>query len=148
MSRPVAERAVAIARRWIGTPYRHQASAERHGCDCLGLVRGIWREIHGAEPVAVPGYSADWSEPQRDEALWQAAAVHLVERPAAAAAGSILLFRMRQGAVAKHVGVMTDDGAAPRFVHAYQGHGVIESPLSLPWRRRVVAAFDFPEETS
>ena len=29
--------------RWIGTPYRHQASLKGVGCDCLGLVRGVWR---------------------------------------------------------------------------------------------------------
>ena len=34
---------VAEARAWIGTPYRHQASLKGVGCDCLGLVRGVWR---------------------------------------------------------------------------------------------------------
>ncbi|MFZ2468534.1 MAG: peptidase, partial [Parvibaculum sedimenti] len=41
---------VAAARAWIGTPYRHQASCKGAGADCLGLVRGLWREFHGAEP--------------------------------------------------------------------------------------------------
>ena len=36
-------RVVAEARMWIGTPYVHQASALGAGCDCLGLVRGVWR---------------------------------------------------------------------------------------------------------
>ena len=35
---------------WIGTPYRHQASLKGVGCDCLGLVRGVWRAVIGAEP--------------------------------------------------------------------------------------------------
>ena len=30
---------VKEARRWIGTPYAHQASLIHVGCDCLGLVR-------------------------------------------------------------------------------------------------------------
>jgi NlpC/P60 family putative phage cell wall peptidase len=33
----------AEARAWIGTPDRHQASLKGMGCDCLGLVRGVWR---------------------------------------------------------------------------------------------------------
>lgn len=32
---------VAEARRWLGTPYRHQASVIGAGADCLGLVRGV-----------------------------------------------------------------------------------------------------------
>ena len=37
------------ARAWLGTPYRHQASVKGVGADCLGLVRGLWREVAGAE---------------------------------------------------------------------------------------------------
>ena len=58
-----AEACVAEARRWIGTPYLHQASVRGAGCDCLGLLRGVWRAVYGSEPEAVPAYTADWSEP-------------------------------------------------------------------------------------
>ncbi|MDF1729794.1 MAG: peptidase, partial [Sulfitobacter sp.] len=61
--------AVGIARAWIGTPYIHQASRQGAGCDCLGLLRGLWRELYGSEPEAVPAYSRDWSEPQGAELL-------------------------------------------------------------------------------
>src|SRR5215207_7343246 len=36
------EQIVAAARGWIGTPYHHQASVKGVGCDCLGLIRGLW----------------------------------------------------------------------------------------------------------
>ena len=77
---------VAAARRWIGTPYVHQASARGAGADCLGLIRGVWREVYGREPEAVPAYTPDWSEPAREEALWAAALRHLVARSDRAAA--------------------------------------------------------------
>ncbi|MFK7834895.1 MAG: NlpC/P60 family protein [Sulfitobacter sp.] len=137
---------VETARGWIGTPYVHQSSTKGAGCDCLGLLRGIWREIRGAEPEAVPAYSMDWSEPQGDERLWAAAARHL--RPKARgeeASGDVILFRMRDQAVAKHLGVQGRLGAQASFIHAYTGHGVVESPLSQPWRRRIVARFEFPK---
>ncbi len=138
--------AAEIARGWIGTPYVHQASVRGAGADCLGLVRGVWRDMNGAEPASVPPYTADWSEPQREERLWQAAARHLRERPAGdLAPGDVLLFRMRDGSVAKHLGIVGRTGAAATFIHAYSGHGVVESPLSAPWRRRVVARFQFPQ---
>ena len=132
------------ARRWIGTPYVHQASVQGVGCDCLGLLRGLWRALYGAEPEVVPAYTPDWSEPQGDERLLQAATRHLVPVTGAWEPGQVLLFRMRRGAVAKHVGLLSEVGDTPAFVHAYTGHGVVESPLSDPWWRRVVARFEFP----
>lgn len=138
---------VAEARNWIGTPYVHQSSVHGAGADCLGLLRGIWRAVYGAEPEPVPAYSLDWSEPQGEERLWAAATRHLhVKQLENEAPGDVLLFRMRSGSVAKHLGVASDTGDIPHFVHAYSGHGVIESPLSWPWRRRIVARFSFPEE--
>lgn len=134
---------VTAARAWIGTPYLHQASVKGVGCDCLGLLRGVWRELYGAEPAAVPAYTADWSEPQGDEALLKAA-TRLMRNVTGAAftPGQVVLFRMRTGAVAKHIGILSKAGANPAFIHSYQGHGVVESPLSHPWRRRIAARFE------
>jgi len=138
---------VAVARGWLGTPYRHQAACRGAGCDCLGLVRGVWREVMGPEPERPPAYSMDWSEPAREEVLWRAAARHLVARPLGPGApGDVILFRMRAGGVAKHLGIVSECGPGAGFIHAYAGHGVVETALSAPWRRRIVARFAFPEE--
>lgn len=140
--------AVASARRWIGTPYVHQASRRGAGCDCLGLLRGVWRDVIGPEPEPVPAYTPDWSEPQGEERLWAAALRHLVPKPLADdRAGDILLFRMRRGAVAKHLGLQAETGPQATFIHAFSGHAVVESALTPPWERRIVARFAFPERT-
>ena len=55
-------RVIAIARSWLGTPYHDQASLRGVGCDCLGLARGVWREVVGPEPFPIPPYSRDWGE--------------------------------------------------------------------------------------
>ena len=152
MTAPVAETAraaqvVAAAQRWLGTPYVHQASCRGAGCDCLGLVRGVWREVVGAEPASLPPYSADWGEVQGAELLWQGARRLMRELPAAAARpGDVLLFRMRTGAVAKHLGILSRGTAeaAGRFIHAYEATGVIEQALTAAWRRRLAFAFAFP----
>ncbi|WP_374644535.1 peptidase [Tabrizicola sp.] len=137
---------VAEARRWIGTPYLHQASVKGAGTDCLGLLRGLWRSIHGTEPEAVPPYTEDWAEPDHREVLLEAARRWLVERPLVPEApGDVLLFRMRSGGIAKHLGIQSQIGAEARFIHSYSGQGVVESPLSQPWRRRIAARFAFPE---
>ena len=139
-------RAAEIARSWIGTPYVHQGSAQGVGTDCLGLIRGVWRTLYGGEPEAPPPYTADWGEAGRDELLHAAALRNLVPvRPdAPEAVGEVLLFRMRAEGVAKHLGVRTGLGEAARFVHAYDRHGVVESPLSAPWAARVAARFRWP----
>lgn len=142
-----ANKIVSEARAWIGTPYVHQQAAKGAGCDCLGLVRGVWRAVYGDEPERPPAYSMDWSEPQGEERLWEAALRHLAAKPVGdPAIGDVVLFRMRAGSVAKHLGIQSGIGAQAAFVHAYSGHGVVESPLSAPWARRIVARFEFPTE--
>lgn len=139
-------RIVAEARAWIGTPYVHQSATRGAGTDCLGLLRGIWRELRGPEPEPVPAYTMDWAEPGGREVLMAAAEKWLRRKSLGdAAPGDVLLFRMRAGAVAKHLGIAASVGPAARFIHAYTGHGVIESPLSAPWARRIAARFEFPE---
>ncbi|MGL4320646.1 MAG: peptidase [Paracoccaceae bacterium] len=136
---------VQAARGWIGTPYLHQASLRGAGTDCLGLLRGVWRELCGDEPLAVPPYSPDWSEVSGIETLLGAAQACLIQVPLFAHdVGDVLLFRMRDGAVAKHLGIAAQVDQYPTFVHAFTGHGVVESPFSDPWQRRVVGRFRFP----
>ncbi len=139
------ETIVALARGWIGTPYRHQASVKGAGADCLGLVRGVWRDLIGPEPECTPRYSKDWNEPQSREVLWDMVKRHFVPISDHAASGHVLLFRMRSGAIAKHMGILVAVDGERRFIHAYSGHGVIESALTRPWERRIVACFAFPQ---
>jgi len=135
-----------VARSWVGTPYLHQASIKGAGADCLGLIRGVWRELCGAEPETVPVYTPDWDEAQRTEVLLSAARRNLKAAPLDWRAGQVLLFRMRAGAVAKHLGILSTRQGYETFIHAYTGHGVVESPLSAPWRRRVIARFEFQKD--
>ena len=139
-------RILACARSWIGTPYRHQASLKGEGADCLGLVRGVWREAVGEEPEAPPPYAADWAEVGGEETLWTAARRWLVERPVAAARpGDVLLFRMTDGAPAKHLAILSAEGPPEaRMIHAYWGRAVVEGWMGPWWRRRLAAAFAFP----
>jgi NlpC/P60 family putative phage cell wall peptidase len=134
---------VAAARDWLGTPYHDQASVKGVGCDCLGLVRGVWREVVGDEPLPLPRYSRDWGETGTREPLAEASRTVMLEVPVTEMTpGALILFRMRTGAVAKHCGILT---APERFVHAYERTGVIEERLDSAWRRRLAFAFLFPD---
>lgn len=142
--------AVTIARGWLGTPYRHQASLRGQGTDCLGLVRGIWRELIGAEPEDLPPYQPDWAETGGRETLLDAARRWLVEiPPETAVAGDVVLFRMQEGCPAKHCAILSETtGAEPRMIHAYWGRAVVESWMGSWWRQRLVAAFRWPIDQS
>ena len=138
----VRELVSSAARRWIGTPYHDQASVRGVGCDCLGLLRGVWRDVVGPEPMPMPPYSRDWGEAGPVEVLAEAARAAMQELEVSEArTGDVVLFRMRAGAIAKHVGILSGGG---RFVHAYERTGVIEEHLTAAWQRRIAYAFRFP----
>jgi NlpC/P60 family putative phage cell wall peptidase len=136
---------VAEARLWVGTPYLHQSSCRGAGTDCLGLIRGVWRTLIGDEPETVPPYSADWSEPNHEEALLTAATRWLIPKDIRSTdLGDVLVFRMSAGSVAKHLGISSIQNNNCTVIHAYSGHSVIETSLSLPWAKRIVGRFEFP----
>ena len=133
---------IAAARGWLGTPYHDQASLCGVGCDCLGLARGVWRDLVGAEPQPIPPYSRDWGETGVREVLADGARGMMIEIPLAQIGPSaLILFRMAPRAIAKHVGILT---APDRFIHAYDRLGVIEEALTTAWSRRIAFAFRFP----
>ena len=74
------DRVVAAARHWRGTPYHDQASRRGVGCDCLGLVRGVWAALEGHEPEPVPAYPR--MEARGDEILRDAGSLKLAEAQA------------------------------------------------------------------
>jgi NlpC/P60 family putative phage cell wall peptidase len=136
-----AEQVVSIARSWIGTPYIHQASLKGVGCDCLGLLRGVWREFHGREPELPPPYSADWAEASGRETMAEAAARHMQAiNVGDFAAGDVILFRWREGLPAKHCAIAT---SGKTMVHAHDGAAVAEVAVGRWWRRHLVFAFQF-----
>jgi NlpC/P60 family putative phage cell wall peptidase len=132
---------ISAARSWIGTPYRHQASVKGVGCDCLGLLRGVWRELRGAEPQSVPPYAPDWAEASGVETLCNALARHLtpIALPAAAP-GDVLLFRMGARGPANHCAILAARDGALTLIHARQNHQVSEEDFSPAWRRKLAFA--------
>jgi len=117
---------------WLDTPYRHQASVKHVGTDCLGLIRGIWRELYGREPEIPPAYTPDWAENAGEETL-----LHSAERwltpIAASQPGDVLLFRMAPNASCKHIGLMAED-RNPSFCPISPRSGSAVTLPALPFR--------------
>jgi len=133
---------IDAARGWIGTPYVHQASANGAGCDCLGLIRGVWRELYGGEPEAPPAYTPDWNERRGCEALLAAARRNMRARTDNKfEPGDVLIFRVAADGPAKHCGIAS---APDQFIHAYAGRAVVETWLNRWWRARLAGVFIYP----
>lgn len=142
--RPTLTRATIVdaARAWIGTPYHHQASRRGIGTDCLGLVRGVWRDLYGSDAEKPPAYSRDWAEAGGQETMLDAASRHLVRIPfSEIEPGDVVVFRLRPGVVAKHAAIIASPST---MIHAIEGAPVCEVSLSHWWRRRIAGAFRFP----
>jgi NlpC/P60 family putative phage cell wall peptidase len=144
-----ADRVVAIAREWLGTPYQHQACLKNVGCDCLGLVRGVWQELYGTAAPVPPPYRPDWAESTGEDALTEAARLWLREvSPVDLTAlsphiGQLVLFRWRSHLPAKHCAILTNPSS---MIHAHDGACVAEVPLTRWWRRHISSVWAFPEQ--
>lgn len=145
-NRNLRKRVLYESRKWIGTPYIHQASTIGQGADCLGLVRGIWRKLYGFEPQPLPAYSVDWGEVSARESLLEASRLWFKEiEPDDARAGDLAIFRWKKSAIAKHVGILSGNGC---LIHAYERTGVIETVLGRQWNSRIAGTFRFPSPES
>lgn len=129
------------AKSWLGTPYHHQAALKGVGCDCIGLIRGIYAAFGGV--VELPAdYSPSWHLHRAEERLRDGLKRYGTEVPLLSARpGDILLFGIGKGPAA-HGAVLIEPDI---IVHAYsEARAVIASRLSgrwLAWRR---SAFAFP----
>ena len=116
--------------RWLGTPYRHQAATLGAGCDCLGLVRGVWRDalwrraVDGAALSRRTGATADAGE------LQAAAERLLVPGAGPLAAGQVVLFRLsgRRGR-----GIAASWSRRTASSMRRSGSGVVEANLTEGW---------------
>ncbi len=131
---------VAEARRWIGTPFRHQGRG-REGLDCAGLLVVV------AQALGIPHrdeltYRRIPDTAQLRRVLLANLAPKTLDQRALS---DVLLFKdpVRQGHM-YHLGIQTDAG----FIHAYgraDVKRVVEMPLSPDWEAAIVGAFEYPE---
>ena len=141
---------VAEARRWLGTPFHHQARLRGVGCDCGGLVGGVAVSLGLVDPrwgaatfdVEFAGYGR-----QPHAGLLRIVcdrfmrAIQTVE----AQPGDVLLMSFAGGAP-QHLGIIADyRHGGHSLVHALATAGrVVEHRLSPAWRGKAVAAYSLP----
>ncbi len=128
---------VAEARRWIGTPYQHQARCHGVGVDCGGLILEVAR--------ALDIFHAEYSDygPLPHKGFIRTLCNRHLERIAEVEPGCVLLIAFLPGpSQEQHLAIMTDAGT---IVHAYSNVGAcVEHRYSLAWRSRVRQVYRYP----
>lgn len=109
------------------------------GCDCLGLLRGVWREVVGPEVLQVPPYSRNSSS---GLLTGLSRILTLVEDRADLPVGVVIIFKVAPRHEQRHAGITAGGDA---FIHATEIGGVREEQLSAAWRRRIEAVYRYPE---
>lgn len=135
---------LAEARQWINTPWQHGASLRGQGTDCLGLIRGVLREVTGQD-FALPPYDVGWYVVDRTEPLLNGLRRYLLQAKEDWLLGDILAFRMKPSVSVRHLGILSAQLPEPSFIHCLQRRGVVDVSLSAPWRARVAARFRLPD---
>ncbi|MGI9392941.1 MAG: NlpC/P60 family protein [Parvibaculales bacterium] len=129
------------ARKWLGTPYHHQASTPGIGTDCLGLIRGIWRQLYGCEAENIPNYPKHMPL-NEGELLYEAAARYMEEIALSEiVAGNLLLFRMKPEHPMRHAAILSSPS---HLIHACAYREVMEVRFSRYWKEKAACAFRFP----
>lgn len=138
---------VAAAQGWVGTPYQHQASLKQVGCDCLGLLRGVWREVKGDEPELPPPYAPRWNDAAKSDLLLEMAERNFCRKAKGEPIemADILLFKYRDHLPTRHVAIAISDD---RFIHAYAGRGVVVNGFSAWWQRHLAAHYRWVEPST
>jgi len=135
-----------IARSWIGTPYRHQAATKGVGCDCLGLLRGVWAEL-GLGPVGIQmDYPQSWPKTQHADQFAAGLTQYLIPIARRTAhAGDVVLCRLTLGGPIVHAGILSRQAGALGLIHAHSRFGVQETPYDPLWARLAQLAYRFPQ---
>lgn len=148
------DQVVEIARTWLGTRYHHQAHTKGVGCDCIGLVIGIWEELFkGRIPKdwVLPPYTPHWGdETGQFTVMADYARRYLVpitspvqDADPKPQAGDISMWRMLRHGPTKHAGIIT---SPTTMIHAYYGHNVMESSLVSNQGSALTHLFRFPAD--
>lgn len=139
-----SEIVIAEAASWEGTPYRHQAALKHVGCDCYGLIRGVYGELTGFKPDNPANYSFNW---MRDSALKnilpEVSKVFAWPVPDSTRPGDVLIFAIKDYPV--HTGILLD---RHHFIHCLADRGIAKTAICRyddKWRDRRVGTYRYIE---
>lgn len=139
---------IAAARKYSGTKFVHQGRSLK-GLDCVGLILCVAEDLQLFCTSGKPLLGADYFNYGHEPAghyVFEKCCERLIRKPVTdMKAGDVVV--MRVPLTPTHVGILTEVHGQLGLMHAYSARGiekVVEHGLDIQWRRRIVAAFEFP----
>lgn len=142
----INKQVLKIAHTWLGTPYRHQAAIKGSGCDCIGLITGIWLDVLNQMPAGfvMPPYTAWWAEETGLSLMVDNGFKYMIPiRVEDKMPGDILMYRMLRRGQTKHAGIYAGNN---EMIHAYAGHNVMKTALVNNIGAKLTHVFRYPTE--
>lgn len=137
---------VVVVCSWIGMFYVYQVSCKGVGCDCFGLLCGVWCEVMGFELEVLLFYMLDWVEWNQKEMLWDVVVWYFLEIDLEmVVVGDVLLFVFFRYLLVKYCVflIMCINEMVLLIVYVYEYFFVLEVVLVLDWWKKVCFVFLF-----
>jgi hypothetical protein len=151
---PSRKEIVEAARRWLDTPFLHQARIRGVGCDCVGLPLAIGQEFGMSDKNGVPIMAMDESnydsQPSTDH-VHEVCQSRCVEKSIADLQEGDLV-SVKMPSVACHLAIIGKLYAGSpdeclSIIHAFSPAGkVVETVLDKHMRTKIKGAFVFGED--
>lgn len=139
---------VEAARSYIGTPFNHQGRTKGVELDCVGLVLSVAEDlgIIGRDGKLVRRYDyRDYGPQPVGTEVLDHCKVRLVFKPIQdIKPGDVICTKIPENPT--HTAIVSEMHGVLHMIHAYSAgrQQCVEHIIDIKWRRRIVAAFAFP----
>lgn len=141
---------ISCAKTWVGTRFQHQGrikktSNHKGGCDCIGLILGVGKELDIQTRQLHPITTLDRHNYRRqpnDFILQESLDSAFYARPwQQCRSGDILLFCLTD--TPQHVAFLSEDNKGNKnLIHSYlQARKVVEHHFDSYWQERAIAGY-------
>lgn len=131
MAKLTRENIQKSAYNWLGTPFLANANVFQSGCDCAGLIVGIYGEF------------IDFHIERKGKTIFSAlSSIARQIEIEVANIGDVLVFKNRASDSDQHCAILADNS---RIIHSHWSRGVVENSYGQWFRARTIAAFSFFE---
>lgn len=140
---------INTARKWVGTPFKHQGRVQKVGCDCLGLLMGVAKECGITTTSGQPLIDLDQTSYHMiaDGALLELSLDTNLQRIPSIELGSLALLEFDSNP--QHLGIIVDNSYRSfNIIHADLRKGlVVEHSLSMEYQSKIKKIYKLKEDT-
>ena len=139
---------ISAARKWVGTPFKHQGRVMGVGCDCLGLLMGIAKECALTTLKGQPIVDLDQTAYHRvaDGALLELSLDTNLSRAQELTLSDLALLEFDSNP--QHLGIISDNSYRSfNIIHADMRRGmVVEHSLSNEYQSKIKKIYKLKED--